>query len=192
MVVSNAGSQVVFAVPINPPADVTCGSGAEQKSNGSCKCKDPSRYLDIADNPQKCYDKGDCPDGTKPNNDDKTCVTKQSDDSDSSNGPPCKLGDTPEACANSTADPAANGCGSGCDIVTKYLNPAINTLSGIVGILAVLSIILGAIQYITSEGDPQKAAKAKARITNTILGLIAFFFLYALLQFLIPGGILHP
>jgi uncharacterized membrane protein YsdA (DUF1294 family) len=76
--------------------------------------------------------------------------------------------------------------------VSKYLNPAIQTASGLVGIVVVLSIILGAIQYITSEGDPQKASKAKGRITNSILALIAFFFLYALLQFLIPGGILHP
>jgi hypothetical protein len=60
-----------------------------------------------------------------------------------------------------------------------------------VGIIVVISLIMGGIEYSTSEGDPQKSAKAKRRITNTLIALIAFFFLYAFLQFLIPNGVFH-
>lgn len=88
---------------------------------------------------------------------------------------------------------AASSCGKdSCDLVGKYLDPLINLLSGLVGIAVVISIILGGVQYTTSAGDPQKAAKAKSRITTSIIAMISFMFLYAFLQFLIPGGILHP
>jgi hypothetical protein len=86
--------------------------------------------------------------------------------------------------------PSSASCNSsGCDLITEYLQPTINLLSGVVGIIVVISLILAGIEYSTSEGDPQKSAKAKRRITNTLFALIAFFFLYAFLQFLVPGGI---
>ena len=59
------------------------------------------------------------------------------------------------------------------------------------GLIAVISIILGGIQYSASEGDPQKASKAKNRIVNTIFAIFAYALLYGFLQFLVPGGFLH-
>jgi len=78
-----------------------------------------------------------------------------------------------------------------CDLFKKYLNPTINLLSALVGLVVVGSVIIGAIQYSASEGDPQKAAKAKSRIMNSVIALVAFIFLFAFLQWLIPGGILN-
>lgn len=100
------------------------------------------------------------------------------------------------SCANGTCtDPAANpdtNCTKGsCDLIQKYVNPFINLLSISFGLLAVISLILGGIQYSTSEGDPQKVSKAKSRIINTIVAIVAYFFLYAFLQFLIPGGLFN-
>jgi Type IV secretion system pilin len=74
-----------------------------------------------------------------------------------------------------------------CDIVGKYLNPLINALSILAGIAVVVGILIGGIQYASSGGDPQKSATAKKHIRNSIVGLIGFFFLYAFLQFIIPG-----
>jgi hypothetical protein len=73
--------------------------------------------------------------------------------------------------------------------VKKYVNPTINVLSVIVGLVAVISIVAGAIQYITSTGDPQKTSAAKSRISKTIFALVAYAFLYAFLEFIIPGGV---
>lgn len=78
-----------------------------------------------------------------------------------------------------------------CDLIATYLQPVIDLLSGLVGIIIVASLIMGGIEYSTSEGDPQKSAKAKHRITNTIFALFAFFFLYAFLQFLVPNGFIQ-
>lgn len=88
-------------------------------------------------------------------------------------------------------DPAVYCNADKCDFVAKYVNPAIKLFSLSFGLIAVISIILGGINYSTSEGDPQKAASAKSRITNTIIAIFAYLFLYAFLQFLIPGGAFH-
>lgn len=90
-------------------------------------------------------------------------------------------------------DPAAKAScdDDACDLVQLYLNPAIALLSGLVGLVVAGSIIFGGIEYSSSQGDPQKAAKAKSRITNAIFALIAYLFLWAFLQFLIPGGVFN-
>ncbi len=92
-------------------------------------------------------------------------------------------------------DPAASGgkCATltNCDLVKNYLNPAIQLVSAMVGIAITISIVIGGIQYGSSAGDPQAVAAAKARIRNAIIALLSFLFLYALLNFLIPGGLFH-
>jgi hypothetical protein len=78
-----------------------------------------------------------------------------------------------------------------CDLIGNYLNPAITVLTVSFGIIAVISIIIAGIQYTTSAGDPQKAANAKKRLTNTIIAVVCYFLLYGFLQFIIPGGFLN-
>lgn len=73
--------------------------------------------------------------------------------------------------------------------ITEFLFVVINILSGLIGIIVVIVIIMAGIQYTTSGGNPQQAAQAKKRIINAITALVAFFFLFAILQWLIPGGI---
>jgi hypothetical protein len=73
----------------------------------------------------------------------------------------------------------------------KYLNPVINLLTAVVGVVVVIGIIVGAIQFSSSAGDPQKAANGKNHIRNALIGLLAYILLYAFLQFVIPGGRLN-
>lgn len=95
--------------------------------------------------------------------------------------------------SNAPTDQAATSgnCASAskCDLVQQYLNPFINFLAALVGVAVVISIVIGGIQYGSSAGDPQKAAAAKSRIRNSIIALLTFLFLFALLNFLIPGGL---
>ena len=92
-----------------------------------------------------------------------------------------------------TPDPAATSgnCAnaSKCDLVSKYVNPLINFLAALVGLAVTIAIIYGGIEYASAGGDSQKISIAKNRIRNAIIALITFFFLYALLNFLIPGGL---
>lgn len=107
-----------------------------------------------------------------------------------------KAAATSSGTAGAGAPSAARGISSSCtnrscDLMNKYINPAINALSALIGILAAASLIFAGIQYITSAGDPQKASDAKDRISKTIVGLLLFGFLYAFIQFLIPGGVFN-
>lgn len=63
-------------------------------------------------------------------------------------------------------------------------------LSIAVGIAVVAGITFGGITYSTSRGNPGQAQKGVTIITNSILGLVLYFLMFAIVNFLIPGGIL--
>jgi hypothetical protein len=88
------------------------------------------------------------------------------------------------------ADPLAKCQGNDCGLITKYVNPFITFLAALVGIVVTISIIAGGIQYATSAGDSSKVSQAKERIRNAVIALLAFFFIYFFLEWLIPGGLL--
>jgi hypothetical protein len=90
-------------------------------------------------------------------------------------------------------DEAANSTSctqDSCDIIDKFINPLIKVLSVLVGIAAAIGIIVGAIQYSTSAGDPQKATNGKNHIRNAIIAIVAYVLLFVVLNWIIPGGIL--
>jgi len=83
-------------------------------------------------------------------------------------------------------DPTKTSCG----LLTQYVQPFINFLSALVGVAVTISIVIGGIQYGSSAGDSAKVSAAKNRIRNSIIALLAFIFLYTLLNFAIPGGLI--
>jgi len=92
-----------------------------------------------------------------------------------------------------SSDPAAqcaqSNAGSCNQIFTDIIDPAIRFLSAGVGIVVTGVIIVGGIQYATAEDDPQKVSAAKSRIINALIALLAYIFLFSILQYIIPGGI---
>lgn len=74
-------------------------------------------------------------------------------------------------------------------LYTKYINPTIRLLSAAVGVVVITSIVVGGIQYSSAGSDPQKVAGARKLIGKAIVGLVTYIFLFALLQWLIPGGV---
>lgn len=88
----------------------------------------------------------------------------------------------------------ADAAGDAQKIQTIYnwLQTAVNFMSGLVGLVVVISIIYAGIQYSAAGNDPQKVAAAKQRIYNSIFALIAFLFIFVFIQWLIPGGVITP
>lgn len=76
-----------------------------------------------------------------------------------------------------------------CKIV-DWLVKFISLLSGVVGVVVVLMIAVGGIQYSTARDNPQATAAAKQRIINAIIGLVFYLFIFAFLQYVVPGGVL--
>jgi len=104
---------------------------------------------------------------------------------------PCTLSPTnsnyvSQCCDTSNGNIVSNA--STC-LFAKYINPAVALLSAMVGLVVVVTIILGAIEYIGSGGDPQRTASGRQHIINALIGLFAYILLFAFLQFLIPGGL---
>jgi len=93
--------------------------------------------------------------------------------------------------ADGNNDPASN-CNpgqEGCNI-DQFIEKLINAFSGLVGVVVVLSIVIGGIQYASAGDEPGKLQAARQRITKALIALLAFIFLYALLQYIVPGGVL--
>lgn len=70
-----------------------------------------------------------------------------------------------------------------------WLMLAINFLSGGVILIVSIVIVMGGIQYTTAAGNPQIIQAAKNKISNAVIALFLYFFMYSIAQWLIPGGI---
>lgn len=64
------------------------------------------------------------------------------------------------------------GLGSHTTSLNSLPAIVVNTLFWFAGALAVIFIIVGAIQYIVSAGDSKKTAQAKSTILYAIIGLV--------------------
>lgn len=74
--------------------------------------------------------------------------------------------------------------------IMQDITLVVNFLSAGVGIFIVGMIILGGIQYAMAGDNAQAVTAAKQRITNALIALIAFLFLFGFVQWLVPGGVL--
>lgn len=114
-------------------------------------------------------------------------------------GKACKK--DPAGCPSGQIDPKDDtkcvALGNSCNQKTGVCktNPIIgdlqlilNVLAALVGVAVVGTIILGGVQLSAAGAKPEAIAAAKTRIINGLLALAAFLFLYAFLQWLIPGG----
>jgi len=62
---------------------------------------------------------------------------------------------------------------------------AINLLLGLAGSAAVVFIIVGGYQYITSNGNDETAEQARKTITNSVIGLIVIIMAYAIVRIVV-------
>lgn len=105
-----------------------------------------------------------------------------------------------------TAAPTVSAATSACkDLKTSIIecntdggNPlmsiliqVINFLAVGVGIAVVGGIIWGGMIYATSNGDSGKTKQAITIIVNAIVGLLLFMFMYAFINYLVPGGLFN-
>ncbi|HSW78886.1 MAG TPA: pilin [Candidatus Babeliales bacterium] len=75
--------------------------------------------------------------------------------------------------------------------IVKKLNEIVDFLSAGVALVIVGSIIFGGVQYAMAGGSPEAVGKAKERITNAVIALVVYIFIFSFLQWIIPGGIFN-
>lgn len=74
--------------------------------------------------------------------------------------------------------------------ITRYIQLFTNGLSILVGVVVVMMIIVGGIRYSTAGSNPQAVASAKSHISQALLALAVYLFMFAFLQWIVPGGVL--
>ncbi len=86
------------------------------------------------------------------------------------------------------------GC-RGDEYPRDQLNPIVDmafalfrVLAAGVGLVVTGSIIVAGIQYSASRGNPQATQAAIARVTNSIVALLLYVFMFTIANFLVPGG----
>ena len=91
-------------------------------------------------------------------------------------------GGTPQSRAQSGLNSINEGAETDIMVLIKRILLAIFT---IVGIIAVVMIILGGVNYATSQGDPQKVKKGKDTILYGIIGLVVVILAFAIVNFVL-------
>lgn len=81
----------------------------------------------------------------------------------------------------------ANGCSGANDSVniSNVIVGIINGIVGVLGIVAAIFIVVGGVNYMTSQGDPGKTKKAKDTILYAVIGLIIAALAFAIVNFVV-------
>ena len=75
--------------------------------------------------------------------------------------------------------------GNGKNTLWDNIQTIINAVIGILGLVSVVVIILGGVQYMTSSGDAGKVKKAKDTILYGVIGLAVCVLAFAIVNFVI-------
>lgn len=83
-----------------------------------------------------------------------------------------------------------NGIAYGKNLIFAYMIAITRFLSVGVGLVVTLMIVISGVQYVSSAGNSQKIEAAKTKLRHAVEALVLFIFLSALINWLIPGGLL--
>ncbi len=75
--------------------------------------------------------------------------------------------------------------GKQINTIAKTVQNIINLLLYIAGVIAVIIIVIGGFRYVTSNGDPGAASKAKNTIIYALIGLVIAAMAYAIVNFIL-------
>lgn len=94
-----------------------------------------------------------------------------------------------DKCPVDDAVKRANGCdrNNSKDELPNVITGIINGIIAALGIVAVVFIVIGGVQYMTSAGDSSKTKKAKDTILYATIGLIICVLSFAIVNFVIKN-----
>lgn len=93
-----------------------------------------------------------------------------------------------QTCENSIAECGVGATNSNPDTkLMPTVQTAINVILSVVGVVAVVVLIVGGINFITSQGDTGKVAKARNTILYGVVGLIVALLSFAIVNFVLSS-----
>lgn len=102
-------------------------------------------------------------------------------------------------CGDDTVETAFFGCvkenrtstNLDANPIYKLLLDIINFLAVGVGIAVVGGIVYGSFMIVTSNANAGKTQQGISIIVNAFIGLLLYIFLFAIINFLVPGGLFN-
>ena len=79
----------------------------------------------------------------------------------------------------------AAGCGGNNNALPNIITVIINSIIAVSGLVAVIFIVVGGVNYVTSSGDANKVKKAKDTILYACIGLIICALAFAIVNWVI-------
>lgn len=80
---------------------------------------------------------------------------------------------------------AAAGCSTGEEELPVVIRNILIAIIGVMGLVAVIFVIIGGVQYMTSSGDAAKMQRAKSTILYACIGLAICALAFAIVNFAI-------
>ena len=71
--------------------------------------------------------------------------------------------------------------------IADILNLVVDIMTIGIGILGLIGILIVGTQYLTAGGNEEKTKKAKRRMFEIVIGLVAYVVLYSFLRWLLPN-----
>lgn len=90
-----------------------------------------------------------------------------------------------DVCAGVNAVAGGTGCTGGTSSINKIITVALNLMSVLIGIVAVVMIMVGGFKYITAGGDSGNVTSAKHTIVYALIGLIVVAMAQFIVQFVL-------
>ncbi len=75
--------------------------------------------------------------------------------------------------------------------IVLFLGDMINFLTAGIGFILTILLVVAGIRYTLARGNPQESAGAKSMIEKVVISVILYLFAFALINWLIPGGLLN-
>lgn len=79
----------------------------------------------------------------------------------------------------------AAGCSGNEDELPKMITSIVSAVIGAAGIVAVIFVVIGGVNYMTSAGDAGKVEKAKKTIIYALIGLVICALSFVIVNFVI-------
>lgn len=83
----------------------------------------------------------------------------------------------------------AAGCSGNTDALPDIVTGILNAVIAVSGLVAVIFVIIGGVQYMTSTGDAGKVEKAKKTILYALIGLVVSVLAFAIVNWVIVRAI---
>jgi hypothetical protein len=97
--------------------------------------------------------------------------------------PTASSANTPQSQVLSSVGEAGGNCSE--DQVTNTISAAVNILSYVAGVAAIIMLILSGFRYITSGGDSSKVAAAKNTLVYALVGIVIAVLAQVLVRYVI-------